>query len=284
MPAISKIVGMKLAEADAGSETMSEPAFECSSSEAALEMENLSEDDEAVYELQNAYEAPRKAKDGVRKNYRSYKESRRRVKEIRKSRQPYLPVVAVPPDDPGLPSSTAATQGTVKPTFCYDRKSRGEKDEKKKGKGRREEVNMVSSSVVTEFAYMVAATAVNDDEATSMGDATENLDVFLSSVPRGCAVIDTGCTSSVIGEDTADDLKAYLSDRGVQGPESLVLPRVQLRGFNGARTTSRRGLRWLVKMGNLWGHITTYVIPGATPFLLSGKCWRAWKPTWTWVR
>ena len=95
------------------------------SSEAALEVNDFSDDDEAVYELQDAYEAQRRAKDGVRKSYRSYKESRKKVKEIRKSRQPYLPVVAVPPDDPGLPSSTTAQQGTVKPTFRYDRKARG---------------------------------------------------------------------------------------------------------------------------------------------------------------
>ena len=82
----------------------------------------------------------------------------------------------------------------VKPTFRYDSKTRGEE--------RREEVNMVSSSVITEFAYMVAADAFEDDEAASVRNATEDLEVVLSSVPRGCAVIDTGCTSSVIGDET----------------------------------------------------------------------------------
>ena len=239
---------------------MSEPIFECSSSEAALEVNDFTDDDEAIYELQDAYEA-QPSQGHVRKNYRSYKESKRKVKEIRKSRQPYLPVVAVPPDD----------QGTVKPTSRYDWKTRGGKDDRKRDKGRKEEVNMVSSSVMTEFGYMVTDEPAGNDETAPAEVDGDDLEIFLSSVPLGCAVIDTGCTSSVIGEKTAEDLAVYLSNRGVQGPESLVLPPVQFRGFNGARTTSRQGLRWLVKIGDLWGHITTYVIPGATPFLLSRK-------------
>ena len=35
------------------------------------------------------------------------------------------------------------------------------------------------------------------------------------------------------------------------------------------RTTSKQGLRWTLKLGSLWGTITTYLIPGATPLLLS---------------
>ena len=118
---------------------------------------------------------------------------------------------------------------------------------------------------------MVTSEPAGNGETAPVEVDDNDLEIFLSSAFLGCAVIDTGCTPSVIGEKTAEDLVVYLSSRGAQGPESLVLPPVQLRGFNGARTTSRQGLKWLVKIGDLWRHITTYVIPGATPFLLSRK-------------
>ena len=99
-------------------------------------------------------------------------------------------MVAVPPDDPSLPRSTAATQGTVKPTIRFDKKARGGKEERrKKKKNKKEDVHLVSSSVVAESAYMI--TDVPAQDATGSDGASE-FEVFLSSVCRGCAVIDTG--------------------------------------------------------------------------------------------
>lgn len=46
-----------------------------------------------------------KAKRDFKKNFRTYKESKKKMKEIRKSRQPYMSVIAVPPPDG---TSTAA--------------------------------------------------------------------------------------------------------------------------------------------------------------------------------
>ena len=54
---------------------------------------------------------------------------------------------------------------------------------------------------------------------------------------------------------------------------------MQLKGFNGTKTTSKEGLRWTVKLGNLWGTITTYVVPGETPFLLPRKVLEGMKAT-----
>ena len=51
----------------------------------------------------------------------------------------------------------------------------------------------------------------------------------------------------------------------------VELPPVKLKGFNGNTETTTSGLRWTVKIGNLRGHVTTNVIAGSTPFLLSRR-------------
>ena len=47
------------------------------------------------------------------------------------------------------------------------------------------------------------------------------------------------------------------------------MPPVELRGFSGKVEKTSHGLRWTVKLGELYGSISAYVVPGATPFLLS---------------
>ena len=261
-------------EADLESPSMSEPLVG-SSGDEAFEADFDTEDDEATAAMQDAFEMQKQAKANVKKHFRTYKESRKKIREIKKSRQPYMPVVAIPPEDAGL-GSAAATQGTMQPTFKYDRKQRTRQEPQRGGRARKEEVHMLNTVTMTEFSYMITEEAFENSgdsdlqEEPTSGPRLE-VDVYLASVPQGYAVIDTGCTSSVIGAETAKRLSQFLMDRGIQGPESLTLPPVQLRGFNGARTTSSQGLKWLVQLGNLWGTVTTYVIPGEAPFLLSRK-------------
>ena len=198
--------------------------------EAALD----TEDSETTFELQDAFEL-------------------QKVRDIRRNRQPYMPVAALPPGEGSGMAAMPAAQGAIQPTFKYDSKGCGKYEPKKGGRQKREEeaVNLISSQVITEFSYM----ASTEKEGSY---TTPDLQVFLASIPLGCAVIDTGCTSSVIGSESA----ARVS-------ESLTHSPVQLPGFNGAKTTKRQGLRWTVKLGALWGQITTHVMPGEAPFLLS---------------
>ena len=238
--------------------SLSEPTY--SDDEVNEAAEGDSQEDEDDEDLEEAYEVQRKAKQDAKKAFRSYKESRRKVKEIRKDRQPYMPVVAIPPSSSAMPADAMPIQ----PTFKYDRKNEKKNSgNRAKGgrKGRREDVSLVQGSLVTEFSYMLTAEA----------PTTEDHDIFAVTVPAGLAVIDTGCTTSVIGECTARRYQEHFRQRGLPEPVSVTLPPVQLKGFNGVRTTTDRGLRWTVKLGKLWGQVTTYTVEGEAPFLLSRR-------------
>ena len=184
-------------------------------------------------------------------------------REIKKNRTPYLPVVALGPEGTSGPSNQ---QGPVRQSFGYGRKptggNRGVPKRKPDGKqSRKEEANLAQSSFITEFSYMVSA---------NFGDVVSE-DILLTSIPAGYAVIDTGCTTSIIGSETADQLKNHLHVLGWPQPEECSLPPVELKGFNGGIEETTKGLKWSVRIGTLWGTITAYVIDGHAPFLLSRR-------------
>ncbi|CAJ1420708.1 unnamed protein product [Effrenium voratum] len=233
-----------------------EPDFEDSDEEVNAVYQDEydpEEDPEEQEELAEIYAVQQKAKKEFKKSYRTYKESKKKVREIKRARQPYLPVVALQESDPSGPS-----HGSAKPVFKYDKKPA--KGAGKKGADRKpvrkEEAHLAGESFITEFNYMV-----NTDE----------MEVLLNSIPIGRAIIDTGCTSSVVGEDTVEALTKHFISQQVPAPQEVSLPPVELKGFNGHTERATKGLKWLVKLGSLWGYITTYVIPGKTPFLLSRK-------------
>ena len=220
-----------------------------------------SDDDEA----QEILEIHKKTKEKFRKAFRSYKESRKKVKEIRKGRQPYYPVVALnqPPSEAPASSTQVPLQ---KQQFKYDRKTAGnakgapKKRPDQKG-SRKEEANLTETSFITSFLnYMV------ETNNTAFSE-----EILLTSIPMGFAILDTGCTTSVIGQECAERLIEFLKNHQLPLPEEKVLPPVELKGFSGEATTTTRGLIWYVKLGNTWGTISTYVIPGKTAFLLSRR-------------
>lgn len=109
-------------------------------------------------------------------------------------------------------------------------------------------------------------------------------EIYVTSIPEGHAIIDTGCTTSVVGEETAESYTEFFQRSGFPAPQPVELPPVELKGFNGRKEITSKGLQWTVKLGSLYGNVTTYVIPGATPFLLSRKVWKEWKPLSIWGR
>ena len=231
---------------------------------AAEAVSSQSDDGSEQDELAEIYEIQKRAKRDFKKNVKTYKESKRKVKEIKKSRMgpsSYYPVVAMPPDQAA--SGSQGSQPIQPKTFKYDRKDsmRKKNDQKPhKTNPKREDANLAESVVTAQFTYMVSE--------SSPGDVNE---IFLASIPLGTAILDTGCTTSVVGSDTVQRYTKYFQSCGFPPPVSVELPPVELKGFNGNTETTTSGLRWTVKIGNLHGNVTTYVIAGATPFLLSRR-------------
>lgn len=131
------------------------------------------------------------------------------------------------------------------------------------GKPRREDANFAEAEISPRFAYVVTGTVFALD--------TTSLDVLLASIPDGCVIIDTGCTTSVIGHEIAARFIQLFQSLGLPAPAQCQLPAVELKGFSEDKKGTTKGLLWTVKIGNLWGTVTTYVVEGPTPFLLSRR-------------
>ena len=102
-------------------------------------------------EIEEVYELQRKAKLQVKKGMKTYKETKKRVRELKKQRQPYYPVVAIPPNEQQQPG--ASSQPPVqKQTFKYDRKPStkpGGPNKPPFKPPRREEANLAQASFST---------------------------------------------------------------------------------------------------------------------------------------
>ena len=228
------------------------------------ETEVQGQGDSTDEDIQEVLEIQKKAKRDFKRNFKTYKDSKKKVREIKKSRQPYFPVVAIPPEGQGGASSSqtvAPPQGSKK----FEKKvmTKTTKQYPKTPYPRKEEAHVAVGSEVNEFNYMVNVQLppMNDSE----------LDVLLASIPAGFAILDTGATTSVVGADTAARYAQHFAAQGFPPPVELEMPPVELRGFSGKVEKTSRGLRWTVKLGELYGSISTYVVPGATPFLLSRR-------------
>ena len=125
-------------EAGEDSQSMSEPSL-APSDEEIHEADLETEDDETAAELQEIFEGQKKAKANVKKFDRDYRTSRKKVKEIKKSRQGYLAAVAIPPDSPGPVQAPVAA-----PTFKYDRKGGKDDGRRNSNRPKKEEVNLLS--------------------------------------------------------------------------------------------------------------------------------------------
>lgn len=253
-------------EHDEGSSSIGDPMTDSEDDHPEVLMGEKSgeSEDSLAEELAEIYEIQKKAKKEFKKSFRTYKDSKKKVKEIKKSRigpSSYFPVVAMPPDQSGGQPSSGNQQVTPKP-FKPDRRdqARGRSSGKPTKPGpRKEDAHLTQTGFITEFNYVVMEDQCFEDE------------VFLASVPVGHAILDTGCTTSVVGQVTADNLSEYMEQCGHPKPVPVALPPVELKGFNGVTEVTTLGLRWTCKLGTLFGHITTYVIPGQTPFLLSRR-------------
>ena len=253
-------------EQDDGSSSIGDPMTDTEDEQPEVFAGEKSEESENSIEeeLAEIYEIQKKAKKEFKKSFRTYKDSKKKVKEIKKSRigpSSYFPVVAMPPDQSGGNQPSGSQQVAPKP-FRPDRRDqprgRGTGKFMKSGP-KKEEAHLAQSGLITEFNYVVMEDQSFDDE------------LFLASVPVGHAILDTGCTTSVVGQVTADTLSEFMEQCGHPKPVPVALPPVELKGFNGVTEVTTQGLRWTCKLGSLYGHITTYVIPGQTPFLLSRR-------------
>eukprot|EP00435_Cladocopium_sp_Y103_P061651 s680_g23.t1 len=146
--------------------------------------DDASNDDDTERKLQEIYEVKQKAKREFKKSFRTYKESRRRVKEIKKSRQPYYPVVALSqPQDQSAFVGPSSARLPKKSDFKYDKnrgssKSLPPKRKPGEGKPKREDANLAEAEFSTHFAYVVTGNVLAFE--------THSLDVLLASIPDAC--------------------------------------------------------------------------------------------------
>ena len=70
-------------------------------------------------------------------------------------------------------------------------KRKGDGKSQKQQNPRKEDANMAVTEVLTEFSYMV-------EDQFVLGDDVQ--EILLASIPTGYAILDTGCTTSVVGE------------------------------------------------------------------------------------
>ena len=96
-----------------------------------------------------------------RKHVKTLCESRKQVQEIRKSRQLYMPVIALPPGA----SEPSASQPAAQTTFRYDRKDEKKRSTERDRRKKKEEVGIVLGDIQSEFAY--AMDVATEDELKS---------------------------------------------------------------------------------------------------------------------
>ena len=75
----------------------------------------------------------------------------------------------------------------------------------------------------------------------------------------------------MVGQQTAERFSELFQSLNLPLPKPCELPAVELKGFSGDKRMTTKGLKWPVKIGSLWGTITTHVVEGPTPFLLSRR-------------
>ena len=80
---------------------------------------------------------------------------------------------------------------------------------------------MTQSEFIENFSYMV-----EECHAISVDSQLDELDIYLASIPQGFAIVDTGCTTSVIGEQTAATLSTFLQQHGYPAPQEVALTAV----------------------------------------------------------
>ena len=155
------------------------------------------DDEEPDDGLAEIYELQKKAKKEFKKSFKAYKESKKkRVKEIKETRAgaPYFPVVAMPPEQA---AASALSQMPTQKSFKYDKKDilrkKGDGKSVKSGQPKREDANVATTTAVfAESNFMVESNGGAEIE-----------EIYVTSIPEGHAIIDTGCTTSVVGEETA---------------------------------------------------------------------------------
>eukprot|EP00435_Cladocopium_sp_Y103_P032040 s706_g8.t1 len=160
-------------------------------SDDALAVDNdRSSDEDVQHEIEEVYELQRKAKDKFKKSYRNYKDAKKRVRELKRGRQPYYPVVALnqPADASNASSSQPAQVPLQKSSFKYDKKPQSKNVSKGKKEGskppRREDAHVAEATMLTSFNYMIEEVATCS--SSSQADVSMSPEeVLLASVPEG---------------------------------------------------------------------------------------------------
>ena len=110
---------------------------------------------------------------------------------------------------------------------------------KRKETGRKEDVNFTQAGIASHFSYMVT---MYNFSCTKM---PQQMKCSGPPLPQGYAIVDTGCTTSVIGQESAKNLIEHFKKHGFPPPDEVTLPQpaVELKGFDGKTETTTMGLK-----------------------------------------
>jgi len=226
----------------------------------------------------------------------TYMKARRNLMDKRKARgfapagtstkQPFEPRMP-PPYDPPPPGYRPAGKGKGKGKRRKGKaKGKGKSKGSSKGKGpfrtsppapfgrppSKGSIPSTSTSSKGQSWFAFAFTAVAAAARSAYGFVTRALceeEAYLSSVP-GFAVIDSGCTSSLVGSECVPDYEQALTEENSELKPEYEMDNTVFAGIGGTRS-SGRAIQWPTKLAGLIGRLRTSVVPGKAPLLLSVK-------------
>eukprot|EP00971_Amphidinium_carterae_P218296 4332918-Amphidinium_carterae.1 len=186
-----------------------------------------------------------------------------------------------------MPTSSTETKGKAKSKGKGKGKSfsNGKGKGKPKGKPAAATSSATSSSSPSTSTFnrppaMLAATAtepIADAFSFFASMTTTGLVAYLAksyiAIPDGHAVLDTGCSKSLIG---AEQVPHYLSvwskaigDKNIQPPQFVKAKPISFEGLSGQLRSTSTSIIWPAQLGNRRGSVETTIVPGNVPMLLS---------------
>ena len=135
--------------------------------------------------------------------------------------------------------------------------------------------DMYREEVTPASAFVVSSVAPPDNDVGTILKTNGGEDVFLAHGPKkGMAIIDSGASENIIGEDTLQDLAECLRELEFDPMEEIEVDRNIHKQFTYGNNLTSAGLGLTHVNAGICGQevpVQAHMVEGATPFLLSAK-------------